>query len=116
MHDLMHLNEEVILFGSVVGECAKRLFPHEPVDFFQRRVLRTLREKSPITLADLARERCVTRQHARKVVQNMLEGLITTQPNPCPQEVNVRVLDGHWPRLYQRARREGHPVVSWTVA
>ena len=86
MHPLLAANEEWIVFGSVIKEVVDRQWADEPIDLLHRRVLRTLREKGPITLADLARERCVTRQFARKVIGQITEidlNFITAEPNPA---------------------------------
>jgi len=86
MHPLLAANEEWILFASVVKEVSDRNWADEPIDLLHRRILRTLRKKSPITLASLARERAISRQHARKLVNQIMDaglGFVTASPNPA---------------------------------
>ncbi len=86
MHPLLAANEEWIVFASIIKEVSDRNWADEPVDLLHRRILRTLRKKSPITLASLARERAISRQHARKLVNQIMEtgrDFVTTSPNPA---------------------------------
>jgi DNA-binding MarR family transcriptional regulator len=89
MHPAIQLGAESELFINTIEAASQKLWPNEAVTFQQRRVLRVLREHGPMSLAELGRARCVSRQRIRVVVQTLephgvcetsTDGLISLTP------------------------------------
>jgi DNA-binding MarR family transcriptional regulator len=83
-HKLLAAGVNCYAVANLGQNLASRMWPNEPIDFMQRKILRTLRDEGPLTLAELARKHLVTRQHSRKVVQSIVDtGFVEMKLNPA---------------------------------
>ena len=85
IHHSLDALEELAIIEHQVSEIANRRFSDadDQVPFTARRVLRTLRQTGPATISNIARERSITRQHARTIIQRFLDmGLVESLRNP----------------------------------
>lgn len=83
MHPLLEVGEEAALLVAIQAEIARRVFPDTEVNFYRRRILRTLLNNGAMTFAEIGRERLISRQHARDLVQPMIKsGEVEIVVNP----------------------------------
>lgn len=82
-HPLVSLIDELIVLNNKIIEVSKVQFPHSTLNIHQRRMLRSISRHCPITCADLARNRHISRQYACKIVGQLEEaGLVESLVNP----------------------------------
>ena len=55
-HNLLAAGVNCCAAANLGQEIASYVWPNEPIDYMQRKILRTLRDEGPLTLADLARK------------------------------------------------------------
>ncbi len=92
IHHALDVLEELAIIEHQVSEIANRRFSDadEQAPFRARRVLRTLRQIGPATVSDIARNRNITRQHARTTIQRFLDtGLVESLRNPGHRKAHL---------------------------
>jgi len=83
-HTLLSAGAHCCAVTNLGQDIASRKWPDEPIDYRQRKLVRTLRDTGPPTLAELARKNVITGQYPGKVVQPIREtGFTEMKLNPA---------------------------------